>query len=93
MDNQEAICRIREHMKIHGTEGGRAVRINEALDMAIKALADLSPSTVTAFETPVERYHDVVRFDGSCPICFCYLKRSWKACPMCAERIKWDDSN
>lgn len=38
MDNQEAIMRIKEHIRIHQICEPRAIKISEALDMAISAL-------------------------------------------------------
>lgn len=38
MTNKEAIARIKNHVMIHSLQESRAVRISEALNMAIKAL-------------------------------------------------------
>lgn len=38
MNNQEAIMRIKEHNRIHQICEPRAIKISEALDMAITAL-------------------------------------------------------
>ena len=40
MTNKEAIRRIREHMIIHKLNEPRAIYINEALEMAVKALEE-----------------------------------------------------
>lgn len=38
MDNKEAIWRIKDHMIVHNLDEPRAIKITEALEMAIKAL-------------------------------------------------------
>lgn len=41
MDNKEAILRIKDHMEIHfAKEYPRAIKITEALEMAIKAASN-----------------------------------------------------
>lgn len=43
MIKEEAIARIRDHMSVHKIYEERAVKITEALNMAIKALKQPEP--------------------------------------------------
>ena len=50
MTNEEAIDRIREHMAIHKLNEPRAVKITEALNMAIEALKAEQPKWIPVSE-------------------------------------------
>ena len=52
MTNQEAIMRIKEHVRIHQICEPRAIKISEALDTAIKALEATSPCDLCVYNPP-----------------------------------------
>lgn len=63
MTNKEAIARIKDHITIHSLQEPRAVRISEALNMAIKALEQEScddainrAEAQTAIQCAAKRY-------------------------------------
>lgn len=90
MDNKEAIARIRDHMEIHfAKEYPRAIKITEALGMAIKALEAQTPVK------PRFKPSDFVAHgEYYCPTCnkflgFYYNKHD-TYCPECGQKIDWN---
>lgn len=61
MDNKEAIRRILEHKRVHSLNEPRAVLINEALDLAIKALERPQGEWIIVDDTE--------RFIAKCSVC------------------------
>lgn len=66
MTNQEAIMRIKENIRIHQIYGPKAIKISEALDMAISAQEKQIPKKPIRIDKNKE-------FDGNwkkvCPLC------------------------
>ena len=87
MDNKEAICRIQTHMTMHRLYEPNAVFINEALNLAIKALHEQEPKAIK----------DAMCVDGhlmgKCPKCFMILtvQDHPKFCGTCGQEVKWND--
>lgn len=93
MDIREAIKRIEEHNAIHFTkEYPRAIKITEALDMAIEALKK---------QDPIEHHHTIIgecsggeRIRTSiCPNCLgCIMtveEEFPRFCAWCGQAIDW----
>lgn len=93
MTNQEAIVRIENHIRIHGSkEGFRACHIQEALNMAVDALKT---------QEPVEPILEVDTWE--CGNCNHKLENQellgdnvlfheqYSYCPECGKAVKWND--
>lgn len=81
MQEKEAIIRIKEHKYIHFKEEfPRAIKITEALGMAIEALEKQIPKKVT--------------YEGFCPNCKTqypmYPPSLNKYCGNCGQKLDWD---
>ena len=94
MDNQEAIIRIKEHNRVHSIkEYPFAIKITEALDMAVEALSK---------QIPIEHHHTIVgECSGGekirtsiCPSCLgCILtveEEFPRFCAWCGQAIDWE---
>ena len=44
---------------------------------------------VRVMECNHSRSIEVEHFDGVCTNCSTYLKKNWKACPICGRRVQW----
>lgn len=89
MEIQEAIGRIKEHTEIHYAKEPRAIKISEALYMAVSALEKQIPMKV--------EYYD----DGDyarCPNCdykdFENGINDWECnfCSRCGQALDWSDN-
>ena len=77
MDNAEAIKRIKDHIRVHHIGEYPHIKIAEALNMAISALAN---------DNNVGHKVEVVRCED------CKYRGNEIECPMCfEEEIEWDD--
>ena len=90
MDNKEAITRIRDHMEIHfAKEYPFAIKITEALEMAIKALEIQTP------KKPNFTPYDVWNGEYYCPVCNKFLgvyhNKHEAHCPDCGQEIDWEE--
>lgn len=91
MTYEEAIRRIETHNKIHfAKEFPRAIKITEALDMAIEALEKQIPKKVI--------YHDNCGNEtpnqARCPRCYEASNDTWhwageSYCEYCGQLMKW----
>ena len=94
METKEAIKRIEKHKQIHFTkEYPRAIKITEALDMAVETLKK---------QDPMEHHHTIVRECSGgekirtniCPNCLGSImtveEEFPKFCPWCSQAIKWE---
>ena len=82
MTREEAIARIKDHIEIHRYHERNAVKIFEALDMAIKALR---------FDRVHGEWVDV-NGDGSlwrCSRCEDTACCNGNYCPTCGAQMKW----
>ena len=91
MTNQEAIMRIKEHIRIHQIWEPKAIKIPEALDMAISALEKQIPKKPKVpFDTWVcpecgrdveyqAKLGDNILFHGQ-----------YDYCPKCGQAIDWE---
>ena len=86
MTNKEAIRRIREHMVIHKLNEPQAIRISEALEMAIEALE--RPQGEWGYTTHYARRYRV------CPICTAEKEddrsAGWNFCWHCGADMRGD---
>lgn len=89
MDNKEAIYRIQDHMRVHRLYEPNAVWINEALNLAIKALHGQEPKTVIDCADALDGI--VV---GRCPNCdksiVNNIREETRFCKFCGQAVKWD---
>lgn len=94
MDNKEAIARIREHMEIHFVkEYPRAIKITEALEMAVKALEKQTPKKVDVKQwiyTNCECGYEFSKHHGDGYYSIPYDKKT-KYCPECGQALKWEE--
>lgn len=94
METKEAIERIKEHKQIHfAKEYPRAIKITEALDMAVETLKK---------QDPMEHHHTIVRECSGgekirtsiCPNCLGNImtveEEFPKFCTWCSQAIKWE---
>ena len=91
MDNKEAIARIRDHMEIHfANEYPRAIKITEALEMAIKAIEKQIP------KKPNFKSYDIWNGEYYCPACNNFLgfyhNKHNACCSNCGQKIDWNRS-
>ena len=91
MDNKEAILRIKDHMEIHfAKEYPRAIKITEALEMAIKALEKQTP-----IKPKLKSYYFVEHGEYYCPICNKFLgfyhNKHEAYCPDCGQALNWEE--
>ena len=92
MDNKEAIYRIQNHMVRHRLYEPQALFITEALNMGIKALADLEPIE------PYESEGDFICGNQGleCGIVGYRnqntgeIEKLCNYCPMCGRKVKWE---
>ena len=83
MTNEEAIERINEHIAIHRYNEPQAIRIAEALQMAIEALEKQIPVKIGS---KVMDYMGRVR--PECGNCGEIVEDTmWSYCPWCGQRI------
>ena len=88
MTKEEAISRIREHMAIHKLNEPRAVKITEALNMAIEALKERQPIEIQSNGYGL----------ACCPKCSAIIEditsdgKRVAFCRICGQRIKWKDN-
>ena len=86
MTNQEAIMRIKEHIRIHQICEPKAIKISEALDMAISALEKQIPVKAT-FDSDMDYVE--------CPVC-CQLTNAdgfpedINYCYHCGQAFDWE---
>lgn len=81
MTNEEAIERINEHIAIHRYNEPHAIRVAEALQMAISALEKQIPKKTIKPDSPFYRY--------ACPKCGNYPLHG-QFCDECGQRIVYD---
>lgn len=103
MTNEEAIARIKDHMRVHRLHEPRAILITKALDMAIDALEKQMPKkpkyveveqTGMDMETGEEYTYQVDEAHCSCcdsiiGSCFDCFAECY--CPECGQRIDWEE--
>ena len=87
MTNQEAIMRIKEHIRIHQIYEPKAIKISEALDMAIPALEK---------QTPVKAFYDEEQDYVECPICKHLTNaggfpEGLRYCFSCGQAFDWNE--
>ena len=81
MTNKEAIRRILDHKRVHSLNEPRAVLINEALDLAIKALEERPQGEwIVKQERAGAFVGDRAVYSYTCP--FCKVKEFYKY-PFC----------
>lgn len=103
MNNKEAIRRIEEHKSIHfAKEYPRAIKITEALNMAIKALEKATPKkpTKTTIDEPVLGECVYETYDAyKCPICGKMIAVDYYGldyrdyCQFCGQAIDWSEDD
>lgn len=96
MEVKEAIARIKDHMEIHfAKEYPRAIKITEALEMAIKALEKQMPMKPIYSDYDDNGYDDeLIPYKAACPICgyefeFGYWNDEDNHHCVCGQRIDW----
>ena len=92
MEVKEAIERIKEHKEIHfAKEYPRAIKITEALDMAIKALEKQIPKKVVEINIP-NTYYSKAGIRYECPTChkINYYKET-DHCILCGQALDWSE--
>lgn len=87
MEVKEAIKRIKDHKQIHFANEPRAIRITEALDMAIESLEKQIPKKPTGDLHSVPHYR--------CPTCKCAVvvyenDKKLHCCHWCGQAIDWE---
>ena len=98
MDRKEAILRIKEHMKHHGSGKYPHLKLKEALDMAIAALSPPNePLPVLVNDEPDREYIDYI-----CPRCKSIISQRRRGQRMetvykckfhdnCGQRVDWSN--
>ena len=95
MDAREAIQRIQDHIDAHSRKERFAVRITEALKMAINALEKQIPKKPIKREEFLKGKHTVTV--ALCPNCdsliglYNFAKTSFKCCCECGQALNWSD--
>lgn len=87
MTNEEAIERIKDHMRVHGIGEPPHIYIEEALFMAIGALEKQTQAKATCKD-----YFYGQEFN--CPSCDTYFgfnHRYPKYCPNCGQALDWSE--
>ena len=74
MTRKEAIARIKDHMSVHKMHEERAVKITEALNMAISALEQPIRNAPTADHEEFEWCTDCKEYDQEAHCCHRYTK-------------------
>ena len=88
MTAQEAISRIQDHNEVHSrAEKHFAIRITEALNMAVEALKKQIPKK-TIRRQPVGNGTVVY---GYCPICGDATSNFRAFCSECGQALDWSD--
>ena len=84
MDNKEAIYRIQDHMRVHRLYEPNAFLINEALNLAIKALHEREPK-------PPIRNKTIAEFGTiwKCGRCERAIDKGDAYCVWCGQAVKW----
>ena len=86
MTPEEAIQRIENHIEVHSRkEPHFAIRIIEALKMAIEALEKQIPKKTT------DRQYvpNGTLIYGHCPNCDCFTKNFFNYCRNCGQALDW----
>lgn len=95
MTPQEAILRIKNHIEVHSRkEKHFAIKITEALKMAIEALEKQIP--MEHHHTRIFEIHDKARISicSSCLGCIVTRKDEFpKFCTWCGQALDWSDQN
>ena len=95
MEAKEAIKRIEEHNRIHAAkEYPFAIKITEALDMAVKALEKQIPNTPIIWEN--KSYYSPTTNDDwgyECPCCGNQEIDYPEHHCTCGQALDWDDIN
>lgn len=84
MNAQEAIKRIMAHKFVHFKSEERAIKITEALDMAIEALKKQIPKKVDGVCGEYK--------NAKCPICHSGLRFPDEYCSWCGQKLDWGDN-
>lgn len=66
-------------------------RCQSCFDVAIHALKEQEPVKVYHLHNTKVIMHEEIVFTDECGNCSGYLLKSWKACPICGRKVKWDD--
>ena len=60
--------------------------ITEAIDL-LKAQQPIVPSVTRI------KHAGPITFNYKCGSCFCGVMKNWVACPICGQRIKWEEEH
>ena len=89
MDAKEAIQRIQKFMVDSRLYEPEAELINEALNTAIKALAQQDPVAPKPYYLWGEKSNTIVTC-GECGEGMIFLREHYKYCPVCGKKVDWD---
>lgn len=62
----------------------------ENLQNAIALLKAQEPLNAIKLRNIKTTFRDEIKFEYSCPNCYSYLMKGWKACPVCGRGVKWE---
>ncbi len=96
MKAQEAIKRIEEHNRIHQKKERFAIKITEALELAVQALKKQVPKKLYYEGDGYDENGQLIYDIAKCPVCereFEYEINDWdcKYCADCGQRLDWSE--
>ena len=90
MDNKEAIYRIQDHMRIHRLYEPNAVFINEALNLAIKALHEQKNGVWLPVLNGID---DDTNPAWDCSECDVMVSKEYPYCPRCGAKMEKEEKD
>ncbi len=90
MQAKEAILRIKDHNRAHQRKERFAVKITEALDLAVSALEKQTPKKVNNFSEDGDISACIPKTkSGNCPICNNFIWGAAVYCDKCGQALDW----
>lgn len=92
MTHEEAIRRIKDHMRVHRIGEYPHMMLAEALNMAIEAVEKQIPKAPNWIKYNISADLDPfpdIRYQ--CPVCYKSFKEEYDECPNCGQKLDWSE--